>query len=212
MITLKEYVEAMPESQKVIYYASSTSVKSAMSLPQCEQVRSRGFELIYLTSPLDEMVLDALREQDGKTFCNVVTDDLGFETEEEKKAAEERDIENKELLDFVKESIGGSVSKVRLSRKLSTQASCLTSEGGLTLEMERYFRHGPSEEMRKVRATRVLELNPEHKAFRVLQDAWKNDSEKARKLSRILYVLAEMTAGMDVEDPNAFAEQVAELF
>ena len=78
--------------------------------------------------------------------------------------------------------------------------------------MERYFRHGPSEEMRKVRATRVLELNPEHKAFRVLQDAWKNDSEKAKKLSRILYVLAEMTAGMDVEDPNAFAEQVAELF
>ena len=211
-ITLKEYVEAMPESQKVIYYASSTSVKSAMSLPQCEQVRSRGFELIYLTSPLDEMVLDALREQDGKTFCNVVTDDLGFETEEEKKAAEERDIENKELLDFVKESIGGSVSKVRLSRKLSTQACCLTSEGGLTLEMERYFRHGPSEEMRKLRATRVLELNPEHHAFEVLKDAYQNDREKAKKLSQILSVLAELTAGMDVEDPAAFAEQVAELF
>jgi molecular chaperone HtpG len=211
-ITLKEYVEAMPESQKVIYYASSTSVKSAMSLPQCEQVRSRGFELIYLTSPLDEMVLDALREQDGKTFCNVVTDDLGFETEEEKKAAEERDIENKELLDFVKESIGGSVSKVRLSRKLSTQACCLTSEGGLTLEMERYFRHGPSEEMRKLRATRVLELNPEHHAFQVLKEAYENDREKAKKLSQILSVLAEMTAGMDVEDPAAFAEQVAELF
>ena len=212
MITLKEYVEAMPESQKVIYYASSTSVKQAMSLPQCEQVRKRGFELIYLTSPLEEMVLENLHDQDGKSFCNVVTDDLGFETEEEKKAAEERDIENKELLDFVKESVGEELSKVRLSRKLTTQACCLTSEGPLTLEMERYFRHGPSEEMRKVRATRVLELNPEHKAFRVLQDAWKNDSEKAKKLSRILYVLAEMTAGMDVEDPNAFAEQVAELF
>ena len=212
MITLKEYAEAMPESQKVIYYATSTSVKSAMSLPQCEQVRSRGYELIYLTSPLDEMVLEALREQDGKTFCNVVTDDLGFETEEEKKAAEERDIENKELLDFVKESIGEGVSKVRLSRKLSSQACCLTSEGPLTLEMERYFRHGPSEEMRKLRATRVLELNPEHHAFQVLKDAWENDKEKAKKLSQILAVLAELTAGMDVEDPAAFAEQVAELF
>ena len=211
-VTLKEYVEAMPESQKVIYYATAASVKQAMSLPQCEQVRSRGFELIYLTSPLEEMVLENLHDQDGKTFCNVVTDDLGFETEEEKKAAEERDIENKELLDFVKESVGEELSKVRLSRKLSTQACCLTSEGPLTLEMERYFRHGPSEEMRKVRATRVLELNPEHRAFRVLKEAWDSDKEKAGKLSQILYVLAEMTAGMDVEDPNRFAEQVAELF
>ncbi len=78
--------------------------------------------------------------------------------------------------------------------------------------MERYFRHGPSEEMRKVRAARVLELNPEHRAFQVLKEAWESDKEKAGKLSQILYVLAEMTAGMDVEDPNRFAEQVAELF
>ena len=212
MITLKEYAEGMPESQKAIYFASSDSVKHAMSLPQCEQVRSRGYELIYLSSPLDEMVLEALREQDGKSFCNVATDDLGFETEEEKKAAEERDIENKELLDFVKESVGEGVSKVRLSRKLSRQACCLSTEGPLTLEMERYFRHGPSEEMRKLRATRVLELNPEHPAFSALRDAYENDREKAKKLSQILSVLAEMTAGMDVEDPATFAEQVAELF
>ena len=183
-----------------------------MALPQCEEVRSRGYELIYLTSPLDEAVLENLREQDGKTFCNVVTDDLGFETDEEKKAAEERDIENKELLDFVKESVGESVSKVKLSRKLSTQPCCLTTEGGLTLEMERYFRHGPSEEMRKLRATRVLELNPEHHAFRVLKDAYENDKDKAAKLSQILFVLAEMTAGVDVEDPVKFTELVAELF
>ena len=211
-ITLKEYVENMPESQKVIYFASADSLKHAMSLPQCQQVKSRGYELIYLTSPLDEMVLDALREQDGKGFCNVVTDDLGFDTEEEKKAAEERDIENKELLDFVKESVGESISKVRLSRKLSTQPCCLTTEGGITLEMERYFRHGPSEEMRKLRATRVLELNAEHRAFQVLRDAFENDKDKAAKLSRILAVLAEMSAGLDVEDPASFAELVAELF
>ena len=211
-ITLKEYVENMPESQKVIYFASADTLKHAMSLPQCEEVRSRGYELIYLTSPLDEMVLEALREQDGKNFCNVVTDDLGFETEEEKKAAEERDIENKELLDFVKESAGESVSKVRLSRKLSTQPCCLTTEGGITLEMERYFRHGPSEEMRKLRATRVLELNPEHPAFAALKEAYENDRDKAAKLSQILSVLAEMTAGLDVEDPAKFTELVAELF
>ena len=212
MVTLKEYVENMPESQKFIYFATAGTVKLAMNLPQCQEVRRRGFELIYLNSPLDEMVLDALREQDGKSFCNVVTDDLGFDTEEEKKAAEERDIENKELLDFVKESVGESVAKVRLSRKLTTQPCCLTTEGGLTLEMERYFRHSPSEEMRKLRATRVLELNPDHRCFEVLRGAYENDKDRAAKLSRILAALAEMTAGVDVEDPTQFAEEVAELF
>ena len=211
-ITLKEYVENMPESQKVIYYASADSVKHAMSLPQCEQVRSRGYELIYLTSPLDEMVLESLREQDGKTFCNVVTDDLGFDTEEDKKAVEEQNLENKDFLDFVKEAVGEDIVKVRLSNKLASQPCCLTTEGGITLEMEKYFRHGPSEEMRKIKANRVLELNPEHHAFRVLKEAYENDKEKAKKLSQVLARLAELMAGIEVEDPAAFVALVAELF
>ena len=211
-ITLKEYVENMPESQKVIYYASADSVKHAMSLPQCEQVRSRGYELIYLTSPLDEMVLESLREQDGKTFCNVVTDDLGFDTEEDKKAVEEQNLENKDFLDFVKEAVGEDIVKVRLSNKLASQPCCLTTEGGITLEMEKYFRRGPSEEMRKIKANRVLELNPEHHAFTVLKEAYENDREKAKKLSLVLARLAELMAGVEVEDPAAFVALVAELF
>ena len=211
-ITLKEYVENMPESQKVIYYASADSVKHAMSLPQCEQVRSRGYELIYLTSPLDEMVLESLREQDGKAFCNVVTDDLGFDTEEDKKAVEEQNLENKDFLDFVKEAVGEDIVKVRLSNKLASQPCCLTTEGGITLEMEKYFRHGPSEEMRKIKANRVLELNPEHHAFAVLKEAYENDREKAKKLSQVLARLAELMAGVEVEDPAAFVALVAELF
>ena len=211
-ITLKEYLDAMPESQKAIYYASADTLKRAISLPQCEEVRKRGYELLYLTSPLDEMVLENLGDQDGKRFCNVVTDDLGFDTEEEKKAAEERDIENKELLDFVKESVGESIAKVRLSNKLASRPCALTTEGGVTLEMERYFRYGPSEEMRKVRATRVLELNPEHHAFEVLKEAYENDKEKAGRLAQILNVLAELAAGVEVEDPSAFTDAVTELF
>ena len=152
-------------------------------------------------------------EQDGKRFCNVVTDDLGFETEEEKKAAEERDIENKELLDFVKESLGGTVTAVKLSRKLAAMPCCLTTEGGITLEMERYFRRGPSEEMRKLRANRVLELNAEHKAVQALKAAYDGgDKDKAAQLARILETLAEMMAGCEVEDPASFVTLVAELF
>ena len=213
MITLKEYVENMPESQKVIYYASSDTLKHAISLPQCEQVRSRGYELLYLTGPLDEVVLENLMEQDGKRFCNVVTDDLGFETEEEKKAAEERDIENKELLDFVKESLGEAVTAVRLSRKLAAMPCCLTTDGGITLEMEKYFRRGPSEEMRNLRAKRVLELNAEHKAVQALKAAFDaGDKDKAAQYAKILDTLAEMMAGCEVEDPASFVTLVAELF
>ena len=212
-MTLKEYVENMPESQKSIYYASSDSVKHALSLPQCEEVRSRGYEILCLTTPIDEMVLEALHDQDGKSFCNVVTDDLGFDTEEEKKAAEERDIENKEFLDFVKESVGDAVSKVRLSRKLASQPCCLATEGGLTLEMEKYFRRGPSPEMRNIRATRVLELNGEHKAVEALKAAWEaGDKDKAKNRSLILARLAELLAGAEIEDPAAFVSEVAELF
>ena len=212
-VTLKEYVENMPESQKVIYYASSDSVKHAMALPQCEEVRTRGFELIYLTSALDEMVLENLGEQDGKRFCNVVTDDLGFDTEEDKKAAEERDIENKDFLTFVQESVASEVSKVKLSRKLASQPCCLTTEGPVTLEMEKYFRRGPSEEMRNVRATRVLELHAEHHAYEVLKTAYDTgDKEKAAKLASVLVTLAEMTAGVEVEDTAKFVQLVSELF
>ena len=212
-ITLKEYVEAMPESQQVIYYASSDSLKHAISLPQCEQVRSRGYQLLYLTGALDEVVLENLMEQDGKRFCNVVTDDLGFETEEEKKAAEERDVENKELLDFVKESLGEAVVSAKLSRKLAAMPCCLTTEGGITLEMERYFRRGPSEEMRKLRANRVLELNAEHPAVQAMKAAFEaGEKDKAAKQARILETLAEMMAGCEIEDPASFVTLVAELF
>jgi len=211
-VSLKEYVQNMPESQKCIYFASSDSLKHAMSLPQCQQVRNRGYELIYLTSPLDEMVLDCLGEQEGKGFCNVVTDDLGFETEEEKRAAEERNIENREFLEFVKQSIGESVSRVIVSNKLGSQPCGLSTEGGISLEMERYFRRGPSEEMRKLRANRVLELNEGHSAFAALHEAYENDREKAQKLSKLLYNLAEMMAGLEIEDPVEFAGLVSELF
>ena len=142
----------------------------------------------------------------------MVTDDLGFDTDEEKKAAEERDIENRELLDFVKESVGEGLSKVKLSNKLASRPCALTTEGGVTLEMERYFRYGPSEEMRTVRATRVLELNPEHPAFSALQSAFTDNRDKAAHLAQVLYALAELSAGVEVEDPAAFTDAVTELF
>lgn len=211
-VTLKEYVDAMPESQQKIYYASADTVKHAMDLPQCEEVRNRGYEIIYLNSAIDQMVMETLHEEGGKQFCNIVTEDLGFETEEEKKATEERNEENKELLDFLKESLGDRVAKVRLSGKLISQPCALTTEGPITLEMERYFRAGPSEEMRKLRATRVLEINPSHAAYAALKAAYEQgDKEKAAAYAKILAGEAELVAGVELEDTSEFVKLINDL-
>ena len=204
----------MPESQKAIYYASADTVKHAMSMPQCEEVRSRGYDLLYLDHPIDETVLMQLKMFEGKPFVNVLTEDLGFQTDEEKKAAEEKTTENKELLDFVRESVGDEkLKQVTLSSKLVSSSCCLTSSGPFTLEMEKYFRNGPSEEMRQMRADRVLELNANHRAFAAIRDAYDaGDKDRAADMSKILYAQAELIAGLEVEDATAYAELVCKLF
>ena len=213
-VTLKEYTDNMPESQKAIYYASADTVKHAMSLPQCEEVRSRGYEILYLDHPIDETVLQQIRMIEGKPFVNILTEDLGFQTDEEKKAAEEKTVENKELLDFIRDSVGDEkLKQVTLSNKLVSSSCCLTSTGGFTLEMEKYFRNGPSEEMRKLRADRVLELNASHHAFEAIKAAYESgDKDRAAAMSKILYAQSELIAGVEVEDPTAYAELVCTLF
>ena len=213
MQTLKEYHDNMPESQKAIYYATADTVKHAMGLPQCEDVLSRGYQILYLDHPIDETVLQQLRMYEGKPFLNIITEDLGFMTEEEKKAAEEKNIAGKELFDFLIEAIGDeNLKQVTLSNKLVSSSCCLTTTGGLTLEMEKYFRTGPSEEMRKLRAERVLELNGEHRAYKAIKAAFDaGDKDKAAALGKILYAQAELIAGVEIEDPTAYAELVCGL-
>lgn len=213
-MTLKEYCDNMPESQKAIYFASADTVKHAMSMPQCEEVRSRGYEILYLDHPIDETVLMQLKMFEGKPFVNILTEDLGFQTDEEKKAAEEKTTENKELLDFIRDSVGDEkLKQVTLSSKLVSSSCCMTSSGPFTLEMEKYFRNGPSEEMRSMRADRVLELNANHRAFAAIRDAYESgNKDRATDMSKILYAQAELIAGLEVEDATAYAELVCKFF
>lgn len=213
-MTLKEYCDNMPESQKAIYFASADTVKHAMSMPQCEEVRSRGYEILYLDHPIDETVLMQLKMFEGKPFVNILTEDLGFQTDEEKKAAEEKTTENKELLDFIRDSVGDEkLKQVTLSSKLVSSSCCMTSSGPFTLEMEKYFRNGPSEEMRSMRADRVLELNANHRAFAAIRDAYESgNKDRAADMSKILYAQAELIAGLEVEDATAYAELVCKFF
>ncbi len=210
--TLKEYAAGMPESQSVIYYAMGESVQKILRLPQAELVRSKGYELLCMTDEVDEYIIEQLREQDGKKFCNIVTDDLGLQTEEEKKELEEKENEARDVLDFVRETLGDRVAVVRLSSKLVSAPVCLTTEGSVTLEMERYFKKLPPTGMEPPKARRVLELNADSHAFAALSEAVKSDAGRARKLTDILHTQALLMAGEEIEDPAAYTEEVCSLF
>jgi len=211
-ITLKSYVESMPEGQEKIYFATAESVTRAKQLPQTEQVRDKGYDILCLTEDVDEFVTRTLREYEGKEFCDVSGNDLGLETEEEMKNSEEREEAEKDTLDFIKDILGDKVSSVKLSRKLKTHAVCLTSEGDVSLEMEKYFSYIPGEQSEMVKAKRVLEINPDHPAYSALKDAIGREGGRAESMARILYGQAVLIAGMPMDDVLDLSEDIFKLF
>ena len=211
-ITLKSYVESMPEGQEKIYFATAESVTRAKQLPQTEQVRDKGYDILCLTEDVDEFVTRTLREYEGKEFCDVSGNDLGLETEEEMKNSEEREEAEKDTLDFIKDILGDKVSSVKLSRKLKTHAVCLTSEGDVSLEMEKYFSSIPGEQSEMVKAKRVLEINPDHPAYSALKDAIGKEGGRAESMARILYGQAVLIAGMPMDDVLDLSEDIFKLF
>ena len=213
LVTLKEYVDAMPEGQGRIYYASAESVARAKQLPQAEQIRDKGYDILCLTEDVDEFAVRTLRTYEEKEFCDISGKDLGLETEEEKKEADAKEEDEKEILDFVKESLGDKVSSVKLSRKLKTHAVCLSTEGDVSLEMEKYFSSIPgAPEMGSVKAERVLEINGSHPAFEALKKAYSEDKGKAKDMADIMYVQALLIAGMPVDDIMGYSDLVFKLF
>ena len=213
LMSLEEYANQMPEAQKMIYYAAADSVRRAAGLPQTEQVRDAGFSLLYMTDDVDEFVVQILGDYNGKSFCNVSADELGLETELEKADTQRKDEENRELLDFMKESLGDELVSVRLSHKLKSYPVCLTTEGEITLEVERYFRSLPGANAENIKAQKVLEINGDHSAFAALQKAFADgDRERTAALAKILLAQAKLIADIPLDDPSAYAELVCGLF
>jgi molecular chaperone HtpG len=209
-ITLKAYAAAMPEGQKFIYYAAAESVARAAALPQTELLREKGYHILYLDEPVDEFVIELLGEHEGKRFCNVSSDDLGLETEAEKSAAAQQETESREVLDFVKSTLGDKVVSVRLSHRLKSYPVCLATEGEITLEMEKYFRKMPGAADAPM-ARRVLELNGSHHAFEALKAAFETDRDKAAKIARILYAQALLAADLPLDDTAEYTELVCSM-
>ena len=209
LVTLKEYKERMPESQTNIYYVLADSVEKAGRMPQAERILNAGYEVFYLTNEEDELVLDMLQEFEGKKFLSVSKEEALPVTDAEKEAVEAAEKEHKEVLDFVKETLGERVSAVRLSKILKSGSVCMTTDGPISLEMEKYFK-----KMRTdfpMEAQRVLEINGESKVFAALCKAYAEDKDKAAAYAEVLYNQALLIAGLPLADPAAYTEMVCGL-
>ena len=210
-IFLAQYVKDMPEDQKKIYYVTAETAAHAKDLPQVEPVLAKGYDVLAFTDDIDTFVTNVLREYDKKEFCNATTEDLGLETEEEKKEAEKKDEEYKDLIAFAKESLGEEVADVKISHKLKNHAVLLTTQGNITFEVERYFKEMPGQAGTGVKAARVLELNSDSDVFKSLDAAFKDDKERAKKIVKVMYGQACLMAGQPIDNPVEYSDLVLSM-
>ena len=209
LVTLKEYVSRMKEGQESIYYACGDNSTRIETMPQIELLKDKGLEVLYLTDDVDEFVLKTIASYENKSFKNISSDDLNLESEEEKKSNEAQIEQNRDLLDFMKESLSDKVAKVVLSQRLKSHPVCLSTEGEITLEMEKVLNAMPSGG--NVKAIRVLEINANHPIFHTLQSLFEHDKDKLKSYTNLLYGQALLMEGMPIEDPVTFSNQICDL-
>ena len=211
LVTLKEYTDRMKEGQKYIFYACGDSIDRVDKLPQADAVKERGYEILYMTDPVDEFAVSMLAKYADKEFKSVSADDLGLETEEEKQEAAKKVEENKEMLDFLKESLTGKVSSVVLSQKLKTHPVCLSTNGAISMEMEKVLNSMPNAEKNGIKTQRVLEINAGHPVFAKLSELYKTDKDRLKDYALLLYEQALLIEGVPVDDPVDFSNRICEL-
>lgn len=210
-VTLKEYVSRMKEDQKEIYYACGETKERIEMLPQLEKIKDKGYEVLYFTQDVDEFAIKVMINYDGKPFKSISDADLDLDTEEEKEEAKKLDEENKDMFAFMQEAIADKVKTVRLSKKLKTHPVCLSSDGSITIEMEKVLNAMPQNDGNKVKAEKALEINPNHPIFEKLKDLYANDKEKLKDYAKLLYDQALLIEGMSIDNPVEFANLVCEL-
>ena len=209
-VTLKEYVGRLKDGQDKIYYACGETADKIEMLPQTERVKEKGYEILYLTEYVDEFCVKMLGEYDGKQFLNICDEKLDLDTEEEKNELKEKNEENKELLDKIKDALDGSVSEVRFTNKLKNYAVCLTSEGNLSLEMEKVLNSMPNEQ--KVKADVALEINASHPiADKLKEILGSGNEEELKAYAKLLYAQGCLISGVSVKDPAELSKLISDL-
>ena len=209
LICLQEYVDAMAEGQEKIYYIPGTNRERLSKLPQVQALANKGYDVLLFTDDVDEFIPQTLMNYSDKPFCNAATDDLGLQTEEEKKAIEEKTEEMKGFLTFVQQTLGEEIKEVKLSANLGDAPVCMTPASGMSFEMEKYFKRlNPDMPMP---AERILELNPDHPAVQAMQNAMAGDTQKAKDYAQLLCAQAKLLADLPLEDPAAYTALVCKL-
>ncbi len=208
LITLSEYVKAMPKDQEVIYYAAGSSIEKIKSLPQVEQVKDKNYDILYLTDYVDSFAITAINEYESKKFVNVESGDLDLETEEEKEALKKVNDDNNNLLKDMQEEIK-EVSEVRFSNKLKNHPVCLTSKGDISIEMQKVFDAMPND--MGIKAQTILEINEKHPISTKLKDLYKNDKEEFKKYTKILYSEAKIIAGLPIDNPTEISSLICDV-
>ncbi len=209
LISLKEYVAAMAEGQEKIYFVPGENKDRLAKLPQVETLTNKGYDVLLFTEDVDEFIPQTLMTYEEKSFCNASSEDLGLQTEEEKKEAEEKAEEMKGFLTFVKESLGDAVKEVRLSANLGSHPAAMVPDAGMSFEMEKYMKRMNPEFAYPV--GRILELNPEHDAVKALQTAMTEDPVKAKDYAMLLMYQAQLMADLPIADPTAYTDLVCKL-
>ncbi len=210
-VSLKEYTAAMKSEQKAIYYAAGENVAKIEALPKVSAVKSRGFEVLYLTDDVDEFALKMLGKYGDYEFKNVTADELDITDEEEKQALESENDSSHDMLEFIKEAIG-KVGAVKFSGTLGDHAVSIGTSGELSLEMEKILKKMPgAEEMGAPSANLVLEINREHPIANKIKELYESDRDKLTKYAKILYGEACLVSGIDIEDTREFTALISEL-
>ena len=207
--TLKEYVERMKEDQSVIYYASGENADKISRLPQAEAILEKGYEILYLTDDVDEFALKMMFNYQEKEFKSISSSDLDIRTQDEKEQEEKTSQENKDLIEFIKETLKEKVADVRLTNKLKSHPVCITNEGELSVEMEKVLSKMP--DSNGIKAQKVLEINLNHPVFEKMKSLFNTDNEKLKKLAEVLYGGAVLIEGLTLESPVDFANTMLDL-
>ncbi len=209
LVTLKEIVKDMKEDENTIYYACGETIDKVDLLPQVETIKDKGYPILYLTEYVDEFVMKTLMEYEGKKFVNVSSKDVELDSEDEKKELNTLNDKNKDMFSSMKEVLGDSIHDVRFTSRLKNHPVCLTTEGEISLEMEKVMNAMPTDN--KVKANTVLEINKEHPIVEKLQKLYKKDKDEFTKYTKILYAQAKLIEGMEIDNPTEISNLVCEI-
>ncbi|GED16323.1 molecular chaperone HtpG [Aneurinibacillus migulanus] len=209
LVTLDEYVSRMPEDQKYIYYASGETYERIEKLPQTELVLEKGYEILYFTEDIDEFAVKMLMTYKEKEFKSVSSGDLGIEAEESQNNTDSEENENKDLFDYMKNILSDKVKDVRISKRLKNHPVCLSTDGEVTIEMEKILKTMPGNQ--NIKAEKVLEININHEVFKSLKDAFEKDKEKLNLYTNLLYNQALLIEGLPINDPVEFTNDICKI-